>query len=155
MVPSGQRTVVVRITRGKAAKGLPLPSYMTEGAAGMDLAAAVKSKITVSPGERVMVPTGLRLSVPSGYEMQIRPRSGLAIKHGVTVVNAPGTVDSDYRGEVKVLLINHGSDAWTLKRGDRIAQMVLAKVARVRWRAINRLEKTSRGKGGFGSSGRK
>ncbi len=146
--------VIVKIRRDKSAQGLSLPKYMTSGAAGMDVVAAVRSEIVVCPGERVMVPTGLRLSVPAGYEMQIRPRSGLAIKYGITVVNAPGTIDSDYRGEVKVLLINLGVEDWRLKRGERVAQMVLAPVACAEWREVNRLDSTVRGDGGFGHSGK-
>ena len=135
------------------AEGLPLPSYATPGSAGMDLRAALAELLVLEPGERALVPTGLRIALPPGYEAQIRPRSGLAIKEGITVANAPGTVDSDYRGEVKVGLVNLGDAPYTIRRGDRIAQMVVAPVTRVAWRQVASLDDTERGAGGFGSTG--
>jgi dUTP pyrophosphatase len=134
-------------------EGLPMPAYATAGSAGTDLQAAVEEPIILGPGERTLVPTGIRIALPAGYEAQIRPRSGLAIKQGITVVNAPGTVDSDYRGEVKVGLVNLSSEAYTVQRGDRIAQMVVAPVTRVAWQPVASLDETERGAGGFGSTG--
>ena len=134
-------------------EGLSLPEYATAGSAGMDLQAAVEEPTVLAPGKRVLVPTGLRIALPPGYEAQIRPRSGLAIKEGVTVANAPGTVDSDYRGEVKVGLVNLSDVSYTIRRGDRIAQMVVAPVTRVAWRQVTSLDVTERGAGGFGSTG--
>jgi dUTP pyrophosphatase len=134
-------------------QGLALPAYATAGSAGMDLQAAVEEPIVLAPGQRTLVPTGLRIALPEGYEAQIRPRSGLAIKEGITVANAPGTVDSDYRGEVKVGLVNLSDKAYTIRRGDRIAQMVVAPVTRVAWRQVASLDETERGAGGFGSTG--
>lgn len=131
--------------------GLPLPGYETAGAAGMDLRAA--EAMTLRPGGRCLMPTGLSIALPEGYEAQVRPRSGIAVKHGVTVLNAPGTIDSDYRGEVKVPLINHGDVDFAIARGDRIAQMVIAPVTRIGWRKVDTLSETVRGSGGFGSSG--
>ena len=130
---------------------LPLPTYETAGSAGMDLRAA--ESITLKPGARHLVPTGLSIALPHGFEAQVRPRSGLAVKHGVTVLNSPGTIDSDYRGEVKVPLINHGQEDFFITRGDRIAQMVLAPVTQVSWTEVSVLDETARGTGGFGSSG--
>jgi dUTP pyrophosphatase len=134
---------------------LPLPAYETPGAAGMDLRAAVAEDepITLHPGDRFAVPTGLAFALPEGFEAQVRPRSGLAAKAGVTCLNTPGTVDSDYRGEVKVILINHGPDAFVIRRGDRIAQLVIAPVVQAAWRETDSLDETQRGKGGFGSTG--
>ncbi len=134
--------------------GLPLPQYETDLAAGMDLRAALQEPVTLLPGERTLVPTGLRMALPPGYEAQVRPRSGLALRHGVTLVNAPGTIDADYRGEIKVLMINHGKEPFTLRRGERVAQLVIAPVIRAKWRAVDRLEDTARGAGGFGHTGR-
>ena len=136
--------------------GLPLPRQQTAGAAGLDLAAAIAADevLTIAPGDYVMVPTGLAIALPEGFEAQIRPRSGLAAKHGVTVLNAPGTVDADYRGEVKILLINHGKQAFALRRGERIAQMVVAPVSVVELVEIDELDETGRGTGGHGSTGR-
>lgn len=130
---------------------LPLPAYETAGAAGMDLRAA--ESLTLKPGARHLVPTGLSIALPEGFEAQVRPRSGLAVKHGVTVLNSPGTIDCDYRGEVKVPLINHGQEDFLIARGDRIAQMVIAPVTRVNWAQVEALDETARGSGGFGSSG--
>ncbi len=145
-----------RIVQLPHARGLELPAYGTAGAAGMDLRAAIPedSPLTLAPGARAMVPTGLRIAVPEGFEAQVRPRSGLAVKHGISCVNTPGTIDSDYRGEVHVVLINLGQEAFTLRRGERIAQMVIAAHARVEWDAVESLDETGRGAGGFGSTGR-
>jgi dUTP pyrophosphatase len=143
----------VEIRRLANNEDLPLPAYETAGAAGMDLRAA--EAVTLKPGARHLVPTGLAIALPDGFEAQVRPRSGLAVKHGVTVLNAPGTIDSDYRGEVKVPLINHGQDDFVIARGDRIAQMVIAPVTRAAWSEVDLLGDTARGAGGFGSSGRR
>jgi dUTP pyrophosphatase len=135
---------------------LPLPAYETEHAAGMDLRAAAPddAPITLAPGGRALIPTGLAIALPPGFEAQVRPRSGLALKHGVTCLNTPGTIDADYRGEVKVLLINHGAEPFTIARGERIAQLVVAPVVQAVWRESDALEDTARGAGGFGSTGR-
>lgn len=137
-------------------EGLALPAYETRGAAGMDLRAAVPedAPITLAPGKRVLAPTGLSIAVPAGFEAQIRPRSGLAAKHGITCLNSPGTVDSDYRGEVKVILINHGDEPFVISRGERIAQMVIAAVVQAEIDVVEELDTTARGAGGFGSTGR-
>jgi dUTP pyrophosphatase len=137
-------------------EGLALPAYQSAHAAGLDLLAAVPedSPVTLSPGQHALVPTGLTIALPSGYEAQVRPRSGLASKHGVTVLNAPGTVDADYRGEIGVLLINHGEAPFSIRRGERIAQMVIASVVRVELVPAAELSTTRRGSGGFGSTGR-
>jgi dUTP pyrophosphatase len=132
----------------------PLPHYETNQSAGMDLRANLDETIVLRPQQRVLVPTGLMMALPTGFEAQIRPRSGLAYKHGVTVLNAPGTIDADYRGEIKVLLINHGSEDFEIQDGERIAQMVIAAHAVCRWQATNQLDDTDRGSGGFGSTGR-
>jgi dUTP pyrophosphatase len=134
-------------------EGLPLPAYETNGAAGMDLRAA--EDFTLKPGGRCLVSTGLAIALPEGFEAQVRPRSGLAVKHGITVLNAPGTIDCDYRGEIKVPLINHGDRDFVITRGDRIAQMVVASVDQARWVIVQDLSETVRGAGGFGSSGRR
>ena len=134
-------------------EGLALPAYETTHAAGMDLRAAIVEPITLSPGERRLVPTGIRIALPPGTEAQIRPRSGLAIRHGISMVNSPGTIDADYRGEIQVILINHGEDAFTIERGDRIAQMVVGPVIRVEWKRTEALDETKRGTGGFGHTG--
>lgn len=134
---------------------IPLPGYMTENAAGMDIYAAVKSDTTVLPGERTVIPTGIHIALPEGYEAQIRPRSGLAIHKGITLLNAPGTIDADYRGEIGVIIINHGQNPFVVKRGDRVAQMVVHKVYRVHWQEIENLESSSRGQGGFGHTDQK
>ena len=147
-------SVRVAISRDPAAADLALPAYATAGSAGLDLAAAVGEPLRIGPGERVAVPTGLRLALPEGYEAQVRPRSGLALRHGILLPNAPGTIDSDYRGEVKVILWNSGSEPFTVRRGDRIAQLVVAPVARVEWQERAGLEATERGAGGFGHTGR-
>jgi dUTP pyrophosphatase len=137
-------------------KGLDVPRQMTAGAAGVDLSAALSSDeaLTIAPGKTAIVPTGFAIALPEGYEAQIRPRSGLAAKHGVTVLNAPGTIDADYRGEVKVILINHGTEAFTIRRGERIAQMVVAPVSAVTFTVKETLDDTERGSGGHGSTGR-
>jgi dUTP pyrophosphatase len=135
------------------ARGLPLPAYATEGAAGMDLVAAVAAPTTIPPGGRALVPTGLRIAVPEGHEAQVRPRSGLAWKHGIVVPNSPGTIDADYRGEVQVLLLNLGTEPFVVERGARIAQLVVAPVVRAAWRPVAALPPTRRGEGGFGHTG--
>jgi len=145
---------VVKITRvHTAGSDLPLPAYATEGSAGMDLCAAVKENITIVPGEAVLVPTGLRIELPRGFEAQVRPRSGLAIKHGIGVLNSPGTIDSDYRGEIGVIMKNLGKESFVVKRGDRIAQMVVAPYTRVDWNLVDDLVDSERGEGGFGHTG--
>lgn len=131
----------------------PLPSYQTQHAAGIDLMAFLYEKLSIEPGKRALVSTGLFVEIPIGFEIQIRPRSGLAFKHGVTVLNSPGTIDADYRGEIKVLLINHGDSAFEVNSGDRIAQMVLAKHEEIDWEIVTSLNETSRGTGGYGSTG--
>lgn len=135
------------------ASDLPLPAYETSQAAGMDIRAALKSPINLQPGERTLIPTGLQMALPYGYEAQIRPRSGLAIKNGITMLNSPGTVDADYRGEVKVIAINHGQEVVTFEHGDRIAQMVIAPVVQLNIVEVDQLDETKRGDGGFGSTG--
>lgn len=132
---------------------LPLPRYETAGAAGMDILAAITTDITLEPGARAIVPTGLQMQIPAGFEVQIRPRSGLAAKNGVTVLNSPGTIDSDYRGEIGIILINHGTEAFTITRGTRIAQMVIASVTQGTLIEACTLDSTARGAGGFGSTG--
>lgn len=138
----------VRVTRRI---DLPLPAYETPGSAGMDLRAAEAA--TLKPGARYLMPTGLSIALSPGFEAQVRPRSGLAVKHGVTVLNSPGTIDSDYRGEIKVPLINHGTEDFVIAKGDRIAQMVVASVIQAKWVEVDNLDETARGAGGFGSSG--
>lgn len=147
---SALRVAVTRLAHGR---DLPLPAYATPGSAGLDLLAAVDAATVLSPGGRMLVPTGLALALPPGTEAQIRPRSGLAIKHGVTCLNAPGTIDSDYRGEVGVILINHGAEPFTITRGMRIAQLVVAQVTQLVWDDVAVLPATMRGEGGFGSTG--
>ena len=148
--------VTVALARLPHAEGLELPTYSTELSAGMDLRAAVPDDEpqTLNPGAWALVPTGLQIALPAGYEAQVRPRSGLAAKHGVTVLNSPGTIDADYRGEVKVILINHGTEPFRIRRGERIAQMVIARHAHVNWDVQEELVGTERGAGGFGSTGR-
>jgi dUTP pyrophosphatase len=146
-------TIEVRIRRLPHAEGLPLPAYATDGAAGADLRAAVESEMILGPGDRTVVPTGLVVEIPAGYEGQVRPRSGLAIKAGLTIVNAPGTIDSDYRGELKVLMINLGSETVSIGRGDRIAQLLIAPVTRASFVESEALSVSERGDGGFGSTG--
>lgn len=136
------------------AEGLPLPAYATEGSAGMDLAAALREPLVLTPGARALVPTGLKIAIPPGFEGQVRPRSGLALKHGVTLPNAPATIDSDYRGELQVILVNLGPAPFTVERGMRIAQLLIAPVVRARWVVAQALDATARGAGGFGHTGR-
>lgn len=143
--------VPVPIKRLEHFEGLELPAYATDGAAGMDVLAA--EDLALAPGARHAVATGIAVAIPHGFEIQVRPRSGLALKHGITVANAPGTIDSDYRGEVKVILINLGSETFDIRRGDRIAQLVLAPVTRASWLPVDELDETVRGEGGFGSTG--
>jgi dUTP pyrophosphatase len=145
--------ITVHVARLPHGAGLPLPQAQSRHAAGLDLCAAVDAETVLAPGGRALVPTGLTIALPPGYEGQVRPRSGLAVKHGVTVLNAPGTIDADYRGEVKVLLINHGSDPFVVERGMRIAQLVIAPVGAVALIEVEVLESTARGAGGFGSTG--
>ncbi len=147
------KTLSVSITQLPHAQELNLPQYATEMSAGMDLEAAISAPLTLKPGERTLVATGLAIALPEGYEAQIRPRSGLAFKNGVTVLNSPGTIDADYRGEIKVILANLGTAPFTVERGMRIAQMVIAAHSRVRWTAVESLDETARGAGGFGSTG--
>lgn len=144
----------VQIRRLPHGEGLALPAYETAGAAGCDLRAAITDPVTLVPGDRVLIPTGLCIALPNGYEAQVRPRSGLAVKFGITVLNSPGTIDADYRGEVKVPLINHGREPFVIERGERIAQMVIAPVVQVAWALVPSLDDTDRGAGGFGSTGR-
>ena len=144
-------SVPVQIKRLPHGEGLDLPAYATAGAAGLDVLAA--EDVTIAPGMRHAVATGFSLAIPDGYEIQVRPRSGLALKHGITLPNTPGTIDSDYRGELKVILINHGSDDFPIARGDRIAQLVLAPVTLAAWQEVDELGDTVRGAGGFGSTG--
>ena len=143
--------VGVEVKRLPHGQDLPLPAYATSGAAGMDVVAA--EDVTLEPGARHPVATGLALAIPHGYEIQVRPRSGLALKHGITVPNTPGTIDSDYRGELKVIMINHGSEPFAIHRGDRVAQLVLAPVVQASWSEVQELDATERGAGGFGSTG--
>ena len=145
-------TVRIQIARLPHGQGLPLPSYATPGAAGMDVVAA--EDLDLSPGQRHAVATGFRVAIPDGYEIQVRPRSGLAFKHGISVPNTPGTIDSDYRGELKVLMINHGPDPFPVRRGERIAQLVPAAVTQAGFDEVAELAATDRGAGGFGSTGR-
>lgn len=144
---------VIEVVRLPHAEDLPLPSYATRGAAGMDLLAAVMSPVVIPPGGRMLVPTGLRIAIPAGYELQVRPRSGLALKNGIVLPNSPGTIDEDYRGEVGVIVLNAGDAPFTVERGMRIAQAVLAPVVRAAWREVAELPDTERGSGGFGSTG--
>ena len=146
--------MIIEIAQEPGCEDIPLPAYETAHAAGMDLRAAVTEPLTLAPGERTLVPTGLRIAVPPGYEAQIRPRSGLAHKHGISMVNTPGTIDADYRGEIRVILINLGQEPFTIQRGDRIAQLVIAPVAHTDWHLVAALPPTQRGEGGFGHTGR-
>ena len=146
--------IPVRIKRLRPADSHPLPRYMSDSAAGMDLCANLTEDIRLEPGMRTLVPTGIAIAVPEGYEAQIRPRSGLAIKHGVTLVNAPGTIDADYRGEVGVIVINHGTEPFVIRDRERIAQMIVAPVVRAELVEVEELDDTARGTGGFGHTGR-
>jgi len=143
--------VPVRVKRLAHGEGLALPAYATSGAAGMDVVSA--QDVVIAPGERYAVATGLAMAIPHGFEIQVRPRSGLALKHGITVPNTPGTIDSDYRGELKVILINHGTEPFAIVRGDRVAQLVVAPVVQGSWIEVDELDETARGAGGFGSTG--
>ncbi len=145
--------IQVQVLRLSNAKGLPLPKYMTSHASGADIFAAIEDELILSPNEIKLIPTGICVAIPKGYEIQIRPRSGLAIKHGITVINAPGTIDADYRGEIKVGLINLSSQDFKIKRGDRIAQMVLTPCYQIDWIQVTELPNTKRGEGGFGHTG--
>lgn len=147
-------TVRIDIERLPSAEGLPLPSRATSGSAGYDLCAAVQRDLVLAPGDRALVPTGYRIAIPPGYEGQVRPRSGMALSHGILVPNAPGTIDSDYRGELKVILLNAGEKSYSIRRGDRIAQLVIALVITAEFSECDQLEATERGEGGFGHSGR-
>ncbi|MDZ7373030.1 MAG: dUTP diphosphatase [candidate division KSB1 bacterium] len=145
--------VCVLVRREPGCEDLPLPAYQSEHAAGMDLHAAVDQPVVIQPGERALIPTGIYLALPPGYEAQVRPRSGLALNHGIIVPNSPGTIDADYRGMVKVILMNLGQEPFTVRRGDRIAQLVIARVVRARWELVSELPTSSRNQGGFGSTG--
>ena len=148
--------VVLRVKRLPHGEGLPLPTYQSQHAAGLDVVAAVPEDVpvTLEPGTRALIPTGLAVELPVGYEAQVRPRSGLATKHGVTLLNSPGTIDADYRGELMVIMINHSNEPFTVRRGDRIAQLVIAPVSHVEIAEVEELAATARGEGGFGSTGR-
>lgn len=145
--------VDVRVLRLPHSEGLELPSYGTTGAAGVDFQAALDKPLTLKPGERALIPTGLCIALPEGYELQVRPRSGLALKHGIMVPNSPGTIDEDYRGEIRIILINAGTEDFVIERGMRVAQGVLAPVVRMKWQECTSLDTTDRGHGGFGSTG--
>ena len=146
--------LAVSISREPGCEDIPLPDYETAHAAGMDLRAAIGESITLDAGERALVPTGIRIALPPGTEAQIRPRSGLAVRYGISMVNAPGTIDADYRGEIRVILINHGHEPFPIARGDRIAQLVIAPVLRAAWDLVEDLDATARGAGGFGHTGK-
>ena len=152
-VPVVQPSVPVKVMTLPHHEGLPMPEYATCGAAGVDLMSAFKTEWFLDVGKSALIPTGLKVAIPPGYELQIRPRSGLALKHGITVLNTPGTIDEDYRGEIGVILINHGTEPFVIERGMRIAQAVLAPVTRLHWVPVDTLDDTARGDGGFGSSG--
>ena len=145
---------MVKILVKKFDKNIKLPTYKTSGSSGMDLVAYIKNKITINPGKTAMIPTGIAIAIPKNYEIQIRPRSGLAAKKGISVLNTPGTVDSDYRGEIKIILINLSKKSFVVKSGDRVAQMVLCPITKGKLQEVKNLPKTVRGKGGFGSTGK-
>lgn len=147
------KSAKVQVQREADASNLPLPAYQTAGAAGMDLVSAEARDVVIAPGETKLVSTGIRISLPEGYEAQIRPRSGLALKHGITLLNAPGTIDCDYRGIISVILINHGREPFTVTRGMRLAQMVIAEYVRAEWVEVESLDATARSAGGFGHTG--
>ena len=147
-------TIPIQVRRLPHGEGLDLPAYATPGAAGMDLLAAVTDPVTIAPGRRALIPTGLAIALPPGHELQIRPRSGLALRNGIVLPNSPGTIDEDYRGEVGVIMLNTGDTPFTVKRGMRIAQAVLAPVLRASWQEVTELNTTTRAAGGFGSTGR-
>jgi deoxyuridine 5'-triphosphate nucleotidohydrolase len=146
-------SVIIQVRRLPHSDGLPLPAYATPGAAGMDLLAAVAAPVTIEPGKRALIPTGLAIALPPGFEMQVRPRSGLALRNGILLPNSPGTIDEDYRGEVRVILLNASDTPFTVERGMRIAQAIVAPVVRAEWQAVETLDDTSRSTGGFGSTG--
>jgi len=146
-------SITIQVRRLPHGEGLPLPAYATPGAAGMDLLAAVSTPVTIDPGKRALIPTGLAIALPPGFEMQVRPRSGLALRNGIILPNSPGTIDEDYRGEVQVILLNAGDAPFTIERGMRIAQAVVAPVVRAVWREVDSLDDTARSTGGFGSTG--
>jgi dUTP pyrophosphatase len=146
-------SVAIRVRRLPHGEDLNLPAYATAGAAGMDLLAAVTEPVTIAPGQRALIPTGLAIALPPGYELQVRPRSGLALRHGIVLPNSPGTIDEDYRGELQVILLNAGDAPFVVERGARIAQAVLAPVVRARWHEVDSLDATHRNEGGFGSTG--
>lgn len=145
--------VPVAIVQLDHARGLPLPAYATHGSAGVDLTAAVAETVTLAANERALIPTGIAIALPDGFEAQVRPRSGLALKHGITVLNSPGTIDADYRGEVKIIMYNASAEPFAITRGMRIAQMVIAPVSRVQWQTVDQLPSSTRESGGFGSTG--
>ena len=147
------KKVIVKIRQDETCRDIPLPRYMSDSASGLDLRAAVKDEIVLASGKRVLVPTGLFIEVPPGYEAEIRPRSGLAVKHGLSIVNAPGTIDADYRGEVGIILINFGDEPFIIRRGERIAQMVIKEIVRAELLEEDQLSKTGRNSGGFGHTG--
>ena len=146
-------SIPIRVRRLPHGEDLPLPAYATAGAAGMDLLAAVQQPVTIAPGQRALIPTGLAIALSPGYELQIRPRSGLALRHGIVLPNSPGTIDEDYRGELQVIVLNAGDAPFTVERGTRIAQAVLAPVLRASWHEVDSLDETQRNQGGFGSTG--
>ena len=146
--------ITVRVRRDAGDADLPLPQYMTPGAAGLDLFAAVRDEVVLTPGGSALVPTGLYLEIPPGFEAQVRPRSGLALRHGVTMLNAPGTIDSDYRGQVQVIMINLGQEPFVIRRGERVAQLVFGRVVQAEWEPVAELTSSQRGEGGFGHTGR-
>jgi dUTP pyrophosphatase len=153
--PQNKHSIAVPLQPLPHAIGLNLPTYATAQSAGMDLCAAIEEPVELAGGERALIPTGLAIALPAGYEAQIRPRSGLAVKNGVTVLNTPGTIDADYRGEIKVVLVNLGKEPFTVERGMRVAQMVIARYEHIEWEIVESLEETTRGAGGFGSTGTK
>lgn len=146
-------TIKVKVSKEPGTEDLPLPEYLTTGSVGMDLRAAVNEEIVILPGERKLIPTGIRVAIPEGYEGQVRPRSGLAINYGIGLLNSPGTIDSDYRGEIRVVVINLGEQPFVIKRGDRIAQLVISPVVRAVWEEVDNLPSSERGEGGFGHTG--
>ena len=145
---------MVKILVKKFDKNIKLPTYKTSGSSGMDLVAYIKNKIIINPGKTAMIPTGIAVAIPKNYEIQIRPRSGLAVNKGISVLNTPGTIDSDYRGEIKIILINLGKKSFDIKSGDRIAQIIVCPVSKAKFKEVKQLPKTTRGKGGFGSTGK-
>lgn len=149
-----EKLIKVKIEQIEGAKDLPLPKYMSSSAAGMDLYAHVIEENIIKKGEIKLIPTGIKIALPEGYEAQIRPRSGLALKHGIALVNSPGTIDADYRGEIKIIMINLGTEDFVINRGDRIAQMVINKIEQIRWEVTEEIDQTERGDGGFGHTGK-